>query len=185
MRSGTRSVTPTRQAEQPDSTVKHVTIYTDGSCLGNPGPGGYGAVLLYGSYRRELSGGFRWTTNNRMELMAVIAALEALKESCQVTLVSDSEYVVKAMGNGWASRWKSSGWKRGRNEKVMNPDLWARLLEICQEHQVEFRWVRGHDGDLENERCDALANDAATRQNLPVDSGYVAASPSQSRAAST
>ncbi len=164
----------------PDDTttmernLKQVTIYTDGACLGNPGPGGYGVVLLYAGYRKELSGGFLRTTNNRMELLAAIEGLAALKEDCTVTLVSDSEYVVKAMSQGWARQWRKSGWKRGRNERVVNPDLWARLLGLCQKHQVEFLWVKGHNGEPENERCDTLANFAASRADLQVDAGYEA-----------
>jgi len=152
--------------------LKQVTIYTDGACLGNPGPGGYGAVLLYGPHRREISGGFRLTTNNRMEIMAVIAALELLKEQCRVTLHSDSQYVVNAMTQGWARRWKANGWKRNQREEAVNPDLWERLLDLCDQHQVEFQWLRGHSGVDENERCDQLAVDAARQPDLPEDTGY-------------
>jgi ribonuclease HI len=152
--------------------LNHVTIYTDGACLGNPGPGGFGAVLLYGSNRREVSGGFRRTTNNRMEMMAAIAALEALKEPCQVTLYSDSQYLVNAMSKGWAERWRANGWRRNKRELAINPDLWARLLDLCGYHTVEFLWVRGHSGTRENERCDRLAVAAAHQPGLPVDEGY-------------
>jgi ribonuclease HI len=152
--------------------LKEVPIYTDGACLGNPGPGGYGAVLLYGPHRREISGGFRLTTNNRMEIMAVIAALEALKEPCRVTLHSDSQYVVNAMTQGWARRWRANGWKRNQREEAVNPDLWERLLDLCDQHQVEFQWLRGHSGIDENERCDQLAVDAARQPDLPEDTGY-------------
>jgi ribonuclease HI len=152
--------------------LKQVTIYTDGACLGNPGPGGYGAVLLYGPHRQEISGGFRLTTNNRMEIMAVIAALEALKEPCRVTLYSDSQYVVNAMAKGWARRWKTNGWKRNQREEAVNPDLWERLLDLCDQHQVEFRWLRGHSGIAENERCDQLAVNAAKQPGLLEDTGY-------------
>jgi ribonuclease HI len=151
---------------------KHVTIYTDGGCLGNPGPGGYGVVLLYGSHRKELSGGFRHTTNNRMEIYAAIAGLSALKEPCQVTLFSDSQYVVHAIEKGWARRWRANGWKRNPKEKAINPDLWEKLLNLCEIHQVEFRWVRGHAGESENERCDELATAAASSPNLPPDDNY-------------
>jgi ribonuclease HI len=162
--------------------LTHVTIYTDGACLGNPGPGGFGAVLLYGaqsktphlSERRELSGGFRRTTNNRMEMMAAIAALESLKERCQVTLYSDSQYLVNAMSQGWAQRWRANGWKRNKRELAVNPDLWARLLDLCEYHTVEFLWVRGHSGTRENERCDRLAVASAQQTDLPVDEGYAA-----------
>jgi ribonuclease HI len=156
------------------SDLTHVTIYTDGACLGNPGPGGFGAVLLHESSRREVSGGFRRTTNNRMEMTAAIAALEALKDPCQVTLYSDSQYLVKAMSLGWAQRWRANGWKRNKRELAVNPDLWARLLDLCQYHTVEFLWVRGHSGTRENERCDRLAVAAANQPGLPVDEGYVA-----------
>jgi ribonuclease HI len=154
------------------SELKQVTIYTDGACLGNPGPGGYGVVLLYGPHRREISGGFRLTTNNRMEIMAVIAALEALKEPCRVTLYSDSQYVVNAMSQGWARRWRDNGWKRNKREEAVNPDLWERLLDLGDQHQVEFRWLRGHSGSVENERCDQLAVNAARQPDLPEDIEY-------------
>ena len=155
------------------SNQKKVTIYTDGSCLNNPGRGGYGAVLLFDPHRREISGGFRLTTNNRMEMMAVIAALEALKEPCQVTLYSDSQYVVNAMTKGWAQRWQANGWKRNKKEMAVNPDLWERLLMVSKPHDVDFRWLRGHSGIVENERCDRLAFAAATQSGLPEDSGYL------------
>ena len=152
--------------------LKHVTIYSDGACRGNPGPGGYGVVLLYANHRKELSGGYRRTTNNRMELTAPIIGLKALKERCRVTVYSDSEYVVKAMTEGWAHRWRVNGWKRNKREKAINPDLWAQLLLLCEQHDVEFRWVRGHAGDPGNERCDQLALQATQQTALPIDSGY-------------
>jgi ribonuclease HI len=152
---------------------KHVTIYTDGACLGNPGPGGYGVILLYKDHRKELSGGYRQTTNNRMELIAAIIGLEALKEKCQVTLYSDSEYLVKAMSRGWTQRWRANSWKRNKREKVLNPDLWERLLQLCERHEVQFSWVKGHTGTLENTRCDELAVQAAQQPNLPADEGYI------------
>lgn len=151
---------------------KSVTIHTDGACLGNPGPGGYGAVLEYEGTRRELSGGFRLTTNNRMELLAVITAVEALKESCRVTVYSDSQYVVDAVEKGWARRWKANGWKRNKKEAAINPDLWDRLLQLTEKHAVTFRWVRGHAGNVENERCDRLAVEAANGPDLPPDDVY-------------
>jgi ribonuclease HI len=153
--------------------IKHVTIYTDGACLGNPGPGGYGVILLYQGNRRELSGGYRKTTNNRMEITAAIVGLEALKEKCSVTLYSDSEYLVKAMSKGWVQRWRTNGWKRNKREQVLNPDLWKRLLQLFEYHDVEFSWVKGHAGSLENIRCDELAMQAAKQPNLPVDEGYI------------
>ena len=152
---------------------EQVTIYTDGACLGNPGPGGYGAVLLYGSQRKELSGGFKLTTNNRMEITAALVALEALREPCRVILYSDSQYLVNAMSKGWAQRWQANGWKRNKREDAVNPDLWERMLELCQRHTVEFRWVRGHSGTKENERCDRLAVAAARDSGLPDDPGYL------------
>jgi ribonuclease HI len=148
-----------------------IIIYTDGGCLGNPGPGGYGAVLLHRGRRKELSGGYRLTTNNRMELMGAIAALEALKSPSRVTLRTDSRYVVDAVEKGWARKWRSSGWRRPDKQPALNPDLWERLLDLCARHQVKFAWVRGHAGDVENERCDALANRAAARKDLPPDPG--------------
>ena len=149
-----------------------VSIYTDGSCLVNPGPGGWGVVMLYGAHRRELSGGFRETTNNRMELMAAISGLEALKEECRVILYSDSQYLVKGMSEGWAKRWQANGWKRNRREKAINPDLWERLLTLAENYEIEFKWVRGHAGVTENERCDELAVAAAHQPNLPRDNNY-------------
>jgi ribonuclease HI len=149
-----------------------VEIFTDGACRRNPGPGGYGVVLLYESRRRELSGGFRLTTNNRMEILAAIAGLEALKEPCRVRLYSDSQYLVNAIEKGWAARWRAAGWKRNSREKAVNPDLWERLLELCRVHRVEFLWVRGHAGHPENERCDRLATAAADAPDLGVDEGY-------------
>jgi len=152
--------------------LKHVTVYTDGACIGNPGPGGYGAVLLYQDHRRELSGGFRKTTNNRMEIMAAIVGLEALKEKCKIKLYSDSAYLVKAMSEGWAERWRAHGWMRNKKERALNPDLWERLLQLCEHHEVEFTWIKGHAVSSENVRCDELAMQAAQQSNLPVDDGY-------------
>jgi ribonuclease HI len=152
--------------------LRQVVIYTDGACSGNPGPGGYGAVLLFNGNRKELSGGFRLTTNNRMEMLAAIEALRSLKDRCAVKLHSDSQYVVNAIQQGWAKRWRANGWMRNKKEKAVNPDLWAQLLDLCAQHQVEFVWVRGHSGNIENERCDVLAVAAAQQPNLPVDEGY-------------
>ena len=122
-----------------------IIIHTDGACSGNPGPGGWAAVLTSGKHRREISGGFRRTTNNRMELMAVIEALKRIKRPSKVTVYSDSQYVVNAMSKGWAERWRANGWKRTSKEKALNPDLWAELLDQAARHETEFRWVRGHD----------------------------------------
>lgn len=136
--------------------MKEVQLYTDGACRGNPGRGGFGAILVYGRYEKEISGGERETTNNRMELMAAIAGLEALKESCSVTLYSDSKYLVDAFLLGWVESWREHGWKRGKDE-LKNPDLWERLYELTRKHSVSFVWVKGHNGHDYNERCDALA----------------------------
>ena len=151
---------------------KQVIIYTDGACRNNPGPGGYGVVLLYGEHRKELSGGVQRTTNNRMEMLAAIVGLEALKEPCQVALYSDSQYVVNAISKGWAKRWQKNNWMRNKEEKALNPDLWERLLGLCDRHQVTFHWVRGHAGNVENERCDQLAVAAAMGSTLAIDEGY-------------
>lgn len=152
--------------------VKQVIIYTDGACIGNPGPGGYGVVMKYGDKRKELSGGFRRTTNNRMELMAAIVALEALKETCQVTLYSDSRYVVESYSSGAVERWRANGWMRDRKNPALNVDLWDRLLHAAVSHRVEMLWVQGHAGERENERCDQLSVQAAKSQGLVADSAY-------------
>ena len=149
-----------------------VTIYTDGACSGNPGPGGYGVVLLHEGRRRELSEGFRRTTNNRMELLAAIAGLETLDRRCRVTLYSDSQYVVNGIDKGWAKGWRAKGWRRNKKERAINPDLWARLLDLCDGHDVKLKWVRGHSGNAENERCDRLATAAAAGPGLREDAGY-------------
>ncbi len=154
------------------NSAKHVTLYTDGGCINNPGPGGYGVVLLFNSNRKELCGGFRYTTNNRMEIYAAIAGLTALKEPCRVTVFSDSQYLVHAIQKGWALRWRDNGWRRNKKEKAINPDLWEKLLALCEIHSVEFKWVRGHAGESENERCDQLAKAAAAGSDLPVDENY-------------
>lgn len=145
-----------------------ITIYTDGASRGNPGPGGYGTVMLAGPYRKEMSEGFRKTTNNRMELLAVIKGLEALKkEGSEVLVYSDSKYVVDAVTKGWVWGWIKKGFKGKKNE-----DLWRRFLDIYQKHKVELKWVKGHAGNAENERCDQLAVQAATMPGLPADKGY-------------
>jgi ribonuclease HI len=154
------------------SELKKVNIYIDGACSGNPGPGGYGIIIEYRGQIKEKSGGFSNTTNNRMEIMAAIVALESLKEKCSVRIFSDSQYVVNAITKGWVKRWKSNGWMRNRKEKALNPDLWERLLRLYDRHEVEFNWIRGHEGHEENERCDQLARKAASRTGLPVDTGY-------------
>lgn len=136
---------------------KRVEIFTDGACSGNPGPGGYGAILRYGEHIKELSGGEEQTTNNRMELTAVIVALEALKEPCSVVLTTDSKYVVDGIEKGWAKSWRENGWKKKDKKPALNPDLWGRLLDLLEVHEVKFNWVKGHAGHPENERCDELA----------------------------
>ncbi len=153
--------------------MKQVIIYTDGACTGNPGAGGYGAVLIYGEDRREISGGYKLTTNNRMEMMAAIAALDSLESKSTVILHSDSKYLVDAVNKGWAKKWQANGWKRNKKEKAKNPDLWQRMLDLCQKHQIDFVWVKGHAGIAENERCDTLAVQAASKPNLPTDEGYL------------
>ena len=137
--------------------MKHVDIYTDGACKCNPGPGGWGAVIVYGKIEKELSGGEELTTNNRMELMAVISALEALKEPCDVTLTSDSKYVIDAIEKKWVYGWRERGWVKSDKKPALNPDLWQRLLSLLEVHKVSFVWVKGHAGHPYNERCDALA----------------------------
>lgn len=137
--------------------MKKVEIFTDGACSGNPGPGGWGAILRYNGVEKELSGGEANTTNNRMELSAVINALEALKEPCEVTLYSDSQYVCNALNLGWAKKWRANNWMRNKKEPALNPELWERLLQLCERHKVEVIWVKGHAGHPENERCDRLA----------------------------
>lgn len=151
---------------------KQVTIYSDGACSGNPGPGGYGVVLLYKGQRKELSGGFRLTTNNRMEIMAVIVGLRALKTKCSATVITDSQLLINTMTKGWATRWKENGWKKRNKEKVLNKDLWTRLLQLCDYHKVRFLWTQAHAGDPENERCDKLAGEAAKQSGLPKDLDY-------------
>ena len=159
--------------------MKKVNIYTDGACSGNPGPGGWGAVLVYNGIQKELSGGERETTNNRMELTAVITALEALKEPCEVELTSDSKYVVDAIEKGWLESWRKNGWRKSDKSAVLNRELWERLVPLLARHNVKFCWIKGHAGHPENERCDALAvaagAGAASRGiPLPEDEGYMA-----------
>lgn len=140
-----------------EKIMKHVDIYTDGACKGNPGPGGWGAVIVYGAAEKELSGGEKKTTNNRMELTAAVSALSALKEPCEVTLYSDSKYLVDAMTRGWAVSWRSRGWIKSDKKPALNPDLWQKLLELTEMHSIKFVWVKGHAGHRYNERCDSLA----------------------------
>ncbi len=149
-----------------------IEIYTDGSSRGNPGPGGFGVVLKSGKHRKEIMGGYRKTTNNRMELLAVIVGLETIKaKNQQVLVISDSKYVVDSVEKGWVFGWVKKGFKDKKN-----PDLWMRFLKVYKNHQVKLRWVKGHAGHVENERCDVLAVTAATSPNLPADLGYESAS---------
>lgn len=139
------------------SELKVVEIYTDGACSGNPGPGGYGVVLKFGSARKEISGGEAETTNNRMELMAAIVGLEALNQPCKVKLYSDSKYLIDAIRLGWAVKWRENGWMRNKKDPALNPDLWEKILNLLEKHEVELIWVKGHAGNPENERCDKMA----------------------------
>ena len=152
--------------------MKKVYIYTDGACSGNPGKGGYGAVLKYGEHTKELSGGYKKTTNNRMEIMAVLVALKALKEECEVELCSDSKYVIDALKLGWALKWQANGWMRNKKEKALNSDLWEQLLAETKRHKMEYVWVKGHAGHPQNERCDALAVAAYSEGLLTEDTGF-------------
>ena len=151
---------------------KQIHIYTDGSCLGNPGPGGYGAILVFGKHRKSLAQGYQLTTNNRMELLAPAVALEALTEPCDVTLTTDSQYVKNGI-NQWIHNWKKNGWRTKDKKPVKNADLWQRLDLASAKHKVHWQWVKGHSGHPENEACDELARDAATSDNLLVDEGYI------------
>ena len=137
--------------------MKKVEIYTDGACRGNPGKGGWGAILVYGEKEKEMSGGEPMTTNNRMELLAAIRAMEALKEPCEITLTSDSKYLTEAINKGWLESWKARGWKKADKSAVLNVELWQRIDELLKMHTVKFVWVHGHMGHAYNERCDVLA----------------------------
>jgi ribonuclease HI len=149
--------------------VANITVYTDGSALGNPGPGGYGAILISGAHRKEISGGFRLTTNNRMEIMAAIVALQQIKGSPhQIELVSDSRYLTEAFHQNWVDGWIKRNWKN-----VKNPDLWKALLELAQAHRMQWTWIKGHNRHPENERCDQLAKEAASKSELLDDQGYI------------
>lgn len=157
---------------QPDLDAGRIVVFTDGASTGNPGPGGYGVVVLAGDKRRELSGGFRCTTNNRMELMAVIVGLQALKTTAPVVVYSDSRYVVNGITLGWARRWRSRGWMRDARNRAENADLWALLLDLLGKCEATFHWVRGHASNPENERCDQLAVQASRKKSLPDDPGF-------------
>ena len=144
-------------------SMKKIELYTDGACRGNPGNGGWGAILVYQGKEKELSGGEEITTNNRMELMAAIAGMEALKEPCQITLTSDSKYLTDAINKGWLASWKKNGWRKADKSAVLNVELWQKIDELINIHNVEFVWVRGHAGHPYNERCDVLATEYADR----------------------
>ncbi|MBL4741903.1 MAG: ribonuclease HI [Idiomarina sp.] len=148
-----------------------VHLYTDGSCLGNPGPGGYGVVLEYNKHRKELSQGFKCTTNNRMEMLACIEGLKALKRDCEVVITTDSQYVKQGIEQ-WMHGWKRNGWKTSAKKPVKNQDLWVKLDNELQRHKVRWDWVKGHSGHPQNERCDELAREAASGSSLQEDSGY-------------
>ncbi|WP_188697751.1 ribonuclease HI [Bowmanella pacifica] len=151
--------------------MKKVQIFTDGSCLGNPGPGGYGVVMRYGKHNKELSQGFVQTTNNRMEMLAAIAALRILKESCEIDLTTDSQYLRQGIMQ-WIKNWKKNGWRTSDKKPVKNVDLWQELDSLVSKHKVHWHWVKGHAGHPENERCDELARTAAQGQNLQPDKGF-------------
>lgn len=158
--------------------MKKVFAYSDGSSLGNPGPGGFGSILKYTDalgreHRSEISQGYKFTTNNRMELMGVIAIFEALKEPVEVTVTTDSQYVVNAFNQGWVESWKKNNWKKSDKKDVLNSDLWKKLLELKEPHECTFEWIRGHAGHEENEKCDLLARSAAESNSLLEDGGYI------------
>lgn len=152
--------------------MKKVTIYTDGACSGNPGKGGYGAVLVYGNHEKQISAGFYKTTNNRMELMAAIESLSLLKVPCEVTLFSDSKYLIDAMNKGWINNWVKNNWRKADNKPVLNVDLWKKIIKLNLFHNIEYVWVKGHDGNKYNEICDNLAVSAYNSENLSEDLNY-------------
>jgi ribonuclease HI len=152
--------------------MKRIQLYTDGACSGNPGPGGYGTILRYGAIEKEFSQGYRSTTNNRMELLAIIVGLEKLKEPCIVDIYSDSKYIIDALTKGWAKKWQKNNWMRNKKEEAKNIDLWERLLNLCDQHKINANWVKGHAGHPENERCDKLAVAAAASSPLLEDKGF-------------
>ncbi len=155
-----------------ENSLPQVVIYTDGACTGNPGPGGYGVILKYKGRRKEISAGYRKTTNNRMELMAIIEALSSLKKRCQVILYTDSQYIVDSITQGWAIRWREKNWRRNKKEKALNSDLWEKLLDLFEKHEIEMRWIKAHAGEKENERADLLATQAVKQKQLLVDHYY-------------
>jgi ribonuclease HI len=162
----------TYQTIGQEASLKHVQLYTDGACSGNPGPGGYGAVLLFGEKRKELTEGFRRTTNNRMEMLAAIKGLEALRYPCKVTLYTDSQYLANGIVKGWARGWKAKGWIKSDKQPAVNVDLWERILQLCDMHQIDVVWVKGHAGNPENERCDQLSVGSSKSSDLLIDEEY-------------
>lgn len=166
------NVLPDVRSQSTEKRPKAVKIFTDGACSPNPGPGGLAAVLLYGKHRKEIAEGYRRTTNNRMELMAVIRGLESLNQECSVQIFTDSRYVRDALERGWIKKWKRNGWKTISREDAANKDLWVRLGELCETHRCSFHWVKGHSKNRENNRCDQLAVAAGKRQTLSVDYGF-------------
>jgi ribonuclease HI len=158
--------------DEPKDALLQVEMFTDGACMGNPGPGGYGVVLKFGPHRKELFGAFQDTTNNRMELMAAIVGLRALSRRCHVKLITDSEYLAHSLSKGWAQRWRDNGWWRSANQRAANHDLWAVLLDLVARHEVTLFWTRGHAGDPENECCDRLAREAIGSRSAAPDEGY-------------
>ncbi len=152
--------------------MKKISIYTDGACTNNPGPGGYGAILIYNDKKKEVSAGYKYTTNNRMELLGVIKALELLKEKCEIELYSDSKYIIDAINKGWAKKWQKNNWMRNKDDKALNPDLWERLLSLIEIHNIKFIWVKGHADNEFNNRCDFLARQAILEKDLLVDENY-------------
>ncbi len=165
-----RFATPQKKYEINKSKI--ITIYTDGGCINNPGRGGYGVVSYEAGKKKELTGGFHHTTNNRMELMACIVGLQSLKFQSNVIIYTDSKYVVNGMMKGWARRWRRNDWKRNAEEEALNADLWAQLLDLDDNHKVDFKWVKGHAGNRDNERCDNLAGQAMRQDDLPPDAVY-------------
>lgn len=155
-----------------EENLPEVQIYTDGACSGNPGPGGFGAILKYGSHMKEISGGYRLTTNNRMELTAVIKGLRQLKKSCRVTIYSDSRYIVDAMNKGWLKKWMAGGWVKSDGEPVKNSDLWKELVGLLRPHRVTWVWIKGHSENEFNERCDRMAVNAGKEGPLEIDRVY-------------
>lgn len=145
--------------------MKEITIYTDGACSGNPGPGGWGAVLIYNLHRKEISGGEKLTTNNRMELTALIKALEIVNQKCKINIFTDSKYLCDGINKGWAENWRKNSWKKSDKKPVINPDLWKTLLDLLQKHKYKINWVKGHAGNPENELCDKLATDEIKKIN--------------------